>query len=55
MTSWMYERAKRHMSRNTEAYDDGNKRRSEDVNKRAREGEKLDCLCVLKLKLINQV
>ena len=35
--------------------DDGMKRRSEDVNKRGREGEKLGCLCVLKLKLINQV
>ena len=32
--------------------DDGNKRRSEDVNKRGREGEIFDCLCVLKLKLI---
>ena len=25
------------------------KRRNEDVNKKRREGEKLDCLCVLKL------
>ena len=35
--------------------EDGTKRRSENVNKKEREGEKLDCLCVLKLKLINRV
>ena len=29
--------------------DDGSKRRNEDVNERGREGEKLDCLCVLNL------
>ena len=27
---------------------------SEDVNNKGREGGKLDCLCVLKLELINQ-
>ena len=36
--------------------DDGTKWTSEDVNKKGTEGEKkLDCLCVLKLELINQV
>ena len=35
--------------------EDGTRKKSEDVNKRGREGDKLDCLCVLKLKLINQV
>ena len=33
---------------------DGTKMMSEDVNEKGREGEKLDCLCVLKLELINQ-
>ena len=33
--------------------EDGMRKKSEDVNKKGREVEKFDCLCVQKLKLIN--
>ena len=33
--------------------EDGTRKKSEDVNKKGREVEKLDCLRVQKLKLIN--
>ena len=34
--------------------EDGTRKKSEDVNKKGREGEKLDCLCALKLIPINE-
>ena len=35
--------------------EDGTRKKSDDVNKKGREVQKIDFLCVLKLKLINQV